>query len=175
MRVLGKAVFTTQPPSRLTNRFFGCQRNLTPISTNKTQVIPFGRPPQLCTTPPRPPSPWGDEKLVSGGPLERGPHWVSSLRRLQTDPSPQPSPRRGEGDDRSLMPTLLENAPAISPSRPTKGEAPAEPGLVSQLATRLAVSTSRRPSNWEGEAPAEPALGRRRGHDGWARFSVDKT
>ena len=52
-RVLGKAVFTTQPPSRLTNRFFGCQRNLTPISINKTQVIPFGRQLQFCTTPQR--------------------------------------------------------------------------------------------------------------------------
>jgi hypothetical protein len=35
-----------------------------------------------------------------------GPHWVSSLRRLHTVPSPHPSPRRGEGDDRSLMPSF---------------------------------------------------------------------
>ena len=39
---------------------------------------------------------------------------MSSLRRLHTDPSPQPSPRRGEDDDRSLMPRFWKTLPLFS-------------------------------------------------------------
>jgi hypothetical protein len=49
--------------------------------------------------------PWrGRSKTAEQPGKGPGPHWVSLLRRLHTVPSPQPSPRRGEGDDRSLMP-----------------------------------------------------------------------
>jgi hypothetical protein len=57
---------------------------------------------------------------LSTGP---GPHWVSSLRRLHTVPSPHPSPRRGEGDDRSLMPRFWKPLRLFPPPRRTEGEA----------------------------------------------------
>jgi hypothetical protein len=90
-----------------------------------------------------------------------------SLRWGFAAPSPQPSPRRGEGDDLSLAP-ISWRSPGFLPPSPRRGEgarrAGEGAGQISQRARRASQTSKRRlhfavsPASREGPPESAPTL-----------------